>query len=120
MSTMIAFLGSVGSSSPNALPCSFSYWPTPGNEKPPKVGDSLVMIWILVIRASTFDATSMAPPAASTAATAKLMILRWGQYGTHVVPDLALLMILLHRVSDLLIGTTAANHLDCTPIKLIS
>src|SRR5262245_7076070 len=52
MSTMSRFCRSCGSTSPNALPTSFSYWPTPGHEKPPKVGDSVAVISIRVTRAS--------------------------------------------------------------------
>src|SRR5713226_4993191 len=58
MSTITAFFGSVGSTSPNALPTIFSYWPTPGQEKPPKVGVSLAVTWVLVMRASAAAAIS--------------------------------------------------------------
>src|SRR3990170_2217481 len=67
MSTITAFLGSVGSISPNALPTSFSYWPTPDHEYPPNVGDSSVVIRILVIRASPDGAMIQVPAVASAA-----------------------------------------------------
>jgi hypothetical protein len=41
MSAMTAFFGSSGLTSPCATPTIFSYCPTSGHEKPPKVGDSL-------------------------------------------------------------------------------
>ena len=40
MSVMMALRGSFGSSSPKAMPRSFSYWPTLPKERPSKVGDS--------------------------------------------------------------------------------
>src|SRR5262245_419338 len=67
MSTITEFLGSFGSSSPKALPTIFSYWPTPGHEYPPKVGDSLVVIWILVVCASAAGEKTSATTAANTA-----------------------------------------------------
>src|SRR3989442_7383465 len=60
MSTITEFFGSPGLTSPNALPTIFSYCPTPGHEKPPKVGDSVVVIWTLVMRASAAGAASIA------------------------------------------------------------
>ena len=39
MSVMTAFRGSAGSSSPKAVPRSFSYWPTVPKARPPNVGD---------------------------------------------------------------------------------
>src|SRR5919206_90735 len=58
MSTITAFFGSKGSTSPWALPASFSYWPTPGQEKPPKVGDSRIVMSTRVMRASARAAAS--------------------------------------------------------------
>src|SRR6185295_17034941 len=58
MSTIAAFFGSFGSSSPYALPTSFSYCPTSGNVWPPNVGDSLVTMVSFVIRASAADAAT--------------------------------------------------------------
>src|SRR4051812_19209364 len=52
MSTIIAFFGSFGLTSPKAFPAYFSYWPTPAKEWPPKVGFSWAVIWTLVMRAS--------------------------------------------------------------------
>src|SRR6266853_3968838 len=62
MSTMSRFWRSCGLTSPNAVPTIFSYWPTPGHENPPKVGDCerAVSIWIRVMRASAGDAASNA------------------------------------------------------------
>src|SRR5712691_1116506 len=51
MSAMTAFLGSDGSTSPNARPTSFSYCPTVPNEVPSNVGDSMRVISIRVMRA---------------------------------------------------------------------
>src|SRR5712664_995091 len=60
MSTMTAFLGSLGSSLPEALPTIFSYWPTPGQENPPNVGDSdfTESIWTPVMRAGAANGTN--------------------------------------------------------------
>ena len=51
MSTMSAFLGSFGSTSPVARPTSFSYGPTWPNDMPSKVGDSVREMTSDVIRA---------------------------------------------------------------------
>src|SRR6266571_5173659 len=67
MSTITEFFGSPGLTSPNALPTIFSYCPTPGHEKPPNVGDSVVLISILVMRASAAAAASIAPAASTSA-----------------------------------------------------
>src|SRR5262245_15937252 len=70
MSTITAFFGSFGSSSPYALPTSFSYCPTPGKVWPPKVGDSFATIVSFVIRASAADA------ATSNRAAARAILMR--------------------------------------------
>src|ERR1700687_1917822 len=58
MSTIPAFLGSKGFTSANALPAILSYFPTPGHEKPPKVGDSTDVTTNLVNRACTTPGTT--------------------------------------------------------------
>src|SRR5258706_7248915 len=72
MTTMSRFCRWCGLTSPNALQTTFSYWPTRGNENPPKVGDCerAVSISIRVMRASAGDAVNNA--AASDAAKAML------------------------------------------------
>src|SRR5262245_43015641 len=52
MSWMMALSGSLGSTSPCAMPTIFSNCPTLPKAAPPKVGDSIMVISILVIRPS--------------------------------------------------------------------
>src|SRR5688572_23966782 len=52
MSVMSALLGWLGSSSPQARPARVSYWPALPKLAPPKAGEVLVSITILVTRAS--------------------------------------------------------------------
>ena len=61
MSVKTAFCGSAGSTSPNATPRSFWYAPTlpfTPNSVPPKVGFSMLVITIFVIRARAVPGTS--------------------------------------------------------------
>src|SRR6266705_1781851 len=69
MSTITAFLGSAGLTSPYAVPMIFSYCPTPGHEKPPKVGfwESPGSTTTFVMRASAAEAASIAPAASMSA-----------------------------------------------------
>src|SRR3954471_9961601 len=64
MSTISRFWRLCGLTSPNALPTIFSYCPTPGHVKPPKVGDSVAVISMRVMRASA-SGGAMSPAAAS-------------------------------------------------------
>src|SRR6476661_2761975 len=72
MSTMSRFRRLLGSTSPNALPANFSYCPTPVHEKPPKVGDSVVVISMRVMRASACGAANR--PAAASAIRVLFMV----------------------------------------------
>src|SRR3954466_10421297 len=74
MSTIIRFWRSCGFTSPNALPAIFSYWPTPGHENPPKVGDSWVVIWIRVTRACAGTEASVKAAAANAEAIPSLTL----------------------------------------------
>ena len=60
ISVMMALCGSLGLISPNAVPTSFSYWPTLANVWLEYVGDSLVATTILVTRASACIAVTTA------------------------------------------------------------
>ena len=64
---MIAFFGSSGLTSPCATPTIFSYCPTSGHEKPPKVGDSVCVTTMLVMRACASDTASDAVTATAAA-----------------------------------------------------
>src|SRR5436190_11608774 len=71
MSVMTLLRGSLGSSSPVAVPRSFSYWPTVPKERPPNAGDCERASHVtLVMRAS---ATSGATAKAALIATAILL-----------------------------------------------
>ena len=68
MSWITAFLGSLGSSSPNARPASVSYWPAVPKLAPSKAGDTCFSTTILVTRACAPDANMASRLAAATPA----------------------------------------------------
>src|SRR5215813_14463000 len=78
---MSAFCGFDGFTSPDAMPVMNSYWPTWGNEWPPKAMPRVRMV-IWVIRACAEDAVARAL-AARRAATPSRMRLRLGGSGAR-------------------------------------
>ena len=72
ISTITALRGSWGSTSPNARPTSFSYWPTAPNDMPSNVGDSTRVITILVMSAS---ANGVHPTEQASTAIAAMVVL---------------------------------------------
>ena len=73
MSAITALRGLLGSTSPNARPTSFSYWPTAPNDTPSNVGDSTRVITILVMSASANGVHPRVKASTAMAATVVLL-----------------------------------------------
>ncbi len=69
ISVMIALRGSAGPTSPKACPLSFSYWPTSPKDVPSNVGDWMLMMTSLVMRASAGPARPTTIPQETTRIT---------------------------------------------------
>ena len=110
MSVMRAFRGSAGSSSPKAVPRSFSYWPVVPNARPPNVGDCerAGSTTMCVMRASAAGAVTSVPAARASAIARPDAVRRVFPMVTRESPVsvVAFMGFLLQRVDDRIFDRT--------------